>query len=352
MSVPTASRATDARAEVDKALRRMVSVSTGRGDLFRFRHATLFVMAVLVLVVGLAGSANLRYGLIFSTIYAVAILGNNAIAATLEEINLSGGAFIAIGAYTTMLALDAGWNVFLAMGASLVVAAVIGGLFAIPTSRLTGLATALVTFTLAFSIIDLTNYLEPITGGDAGRQVSMTAEFAGLRLTGSRPGMLVLAVVVMVIVGLAHLWLLHRKPGRVAIAVGEAPFASSVFGANTPLVKVMVWTWAAALGGLAGALYSLSVSYVSSSQWPILMSILIFVGGLIGGTRSATGAWIGGIVAGGLPLWLQNVVPATATSILFGVIIVVALLAGGKGLAEFGERTMNRLWDTVLRRKA
>ncbi|ALL79238.1 hypothetical protein AD006_32145 (plasmid) [Pseudonocardia sp. EC080610-09] len=326
-----------------------MSVSTGRGDLLGLRHATLLLFAAFVLIIGLAGPANLRYGLIFSTVYAVAILGNNAIAATLEEINLSGGAFIAFGAYTTMLALEAGLNVFVAMLLALVVAAGIGAVFAVPTTRLTGLATALVTFTLAFSIIDLTNYLTPITGGDAGRQVSLDAGFAGLRFSGSRPGMLVLVVAVMVLVGLAHLWLLHRKPGRVAIAVGEAESASSVFGANIPLVKVAVWTWAAGLGGLAGALYALAVGYVSSSQWPIMMSILVFVGGLIGGTRSATGAWIGGIIVGGLPLWLQNIVPATATSVLFGVIIIVALLAGGKGIAELGERLLTRGWHLVGR---
>ncbi|GAA2862786.1 hypothetical protein GCM10010472_20160 [Pseudonocardia halophobica] len=350
MSVPTADRAATPLGQVDAALRRMVSVSTGRGNLLGLRHATLLSFAVLVLVVGLTGSANTRYGLVFSTVYAIVILGNNAIAATLQEINLSGGAFLAIGAYTAVLALDAGWNVLLAMLAAMLVAAIIGMVFAFPTTRLTGLATALVTFTLAFSILDLANYLGPLTGGDQGKQVSLDATLVGMRISGSRPGMLILTVLVMVVVGLAHLWLLHRRPGRIAIAVGEAEFAASVFGTNIRLVKVAVWTWAAGLGGLAGALYSLSVGYVSSTQWPIMISILVFVGGLIGGTRSATGAWIGGIVVGGLPLWLQKIVPATASSVLFGVIIVLALLAGGKGIAEFGERTGLRLWG-ALRRK-
>lgn len=315
-----------------------VAVATGRGRLLAFRQVSLAVFAAVILVVGLTGSPSTRYGLIFATVYAIAILGNSALSATLGEINLGAGAFIALGAYTAIAVVERGHGVFLAIVAAIVVSAVVGFVFAVPTSRLTGLAAALVTFALAYSVNDLAAYLEPLTGGDVGKFMPLDLGVGGLVFNGSQPGMLILAVVAMTLAGLVHLRLLHSRPGRIAILVGEAPFASSVFGTRIRLVQLGVWVWASALGGLAGALYSMAVGYVSATQWPILMSILIFVGGLIGGTRSATGAWMGGLVVAGLPLWLQEIVPAEGTTVFFGVIIVLTLLAGGKGLAQLGER--------------
>lgn len=317
-----------------------VSVATGRGALLGIRHVTLLLLAGVVLLVGLTGAPDIRYGMVLATVYGVAVLANNSLAATLGEINLGTGAYIALGAYTTAIAVAHGWGAIPALIASFVLSAVAGVILAIPTSRLTGLATALVTFALAYSIVDLANYLKPITRGAVGRFLPMDLGIGGLVFNGSEPGMLVLAVIVMVLAGLAHLWLLHHRPGRIAIAVGESGVAASVFGTNVRLVRVAVWVWASALGGLAGGLYAMAVGYVSSSQWPIMMSLLIFAGGLIGGTRSATGAWLGGIIVSGIPTWLPTIVSPRSTGVFFGLVILLTLLAGGKGLAEFGERCM------------
>lgn len=160
--------------------------------------------------------------------------------------------------------------------------------------------------------------------------------------------MLIAAVIVMVVVGVAQFALWNSRPGLLAVSVGEAETAAAVYGVRVRLVKVLVWTWAGLLAGLCGALYGLAVGYVGAEQWPFTLSLFIFAGGLVGGTRSVTGAWLGGIIVGGLPLWLQNVVPATSTSIAYGVILLLALASGGRGVAPMVERRALR----VLRRSA
>jgi branched-chain amino acid transport system permease protein len=314
------------------------AVSTTRGVLFWPRHGTLVIFAAAILLVGATGSSNLRYGLVLSTVYGIAILGNNGMAGTLREINLSAGAFIAVGAYTTVIAVEHGLNILLAALLAVLAAGVAGFLLAIPTTRLRGISTALVTFALAYSIGDLATYLDGITGGDNGKFFPSTYAIGGLSVSGSNFGMLLVVTLAMVLVGVLHLRLLNGRPGRIAITVGEAEQAASVFGTSVRWMKVAVWTWGALLAGLAGVMYGLGVGYLGAQQWPIMLSLFIFVGGLIGGTRSVTGAWIGGIIVAGVPLWLQNFIPANSTTIAFGVILLVTLLAGGKGLAEFGER--------------
>lgn len=325
------------------------SVSSARGRLLPWRCGYLLVSGVVVLILGLAGSANLRYGLVLGTVYGVLIVGNNAVGATLGEINLGAIAFLAVGAYTVTVTIEHGYSVYLAMLLAVVVSAVIGFVLAIPTSRLGGLSAALVTLALAYSIHDLAAFLKPITGGDAGKFVPTDVTFAGLTIAGSEPGMLILAVVVMLLVGLAFLAILNSRAGAIAITVGEASQAASVFATPSRLVKLSVWVWAAAVGGLAGALYAFSVGYVSSASWPFVLSLYVFVGGLIGGTRSPTGAWIGGILVGAVPLWIQNFVPPDATNIVFGVILLIALRGGGKGVLEFAERGVIAL---MMRRRS
>lgn len=316
------------------------SVATGRGRLYLPRHVTLLLTAGLVVVVGLAGGADLRYSLILSTVYAVAILGNNAVHAALGELSLGSGMFIAFGAYVTANGFNNGWSIGLTFGVAVFGSMLVGAIFALPMMRLNGIATALVTFALAFSTTDLTMYLSEFTGGDAGMYLPADIGMGSLIFSGSSTGMLILAAVVMVIAGVVHLALLHFRPGRLAINVGEAEPSAAVFAVPVRLAKLAIWAWAAALAGAAGFLYSLTVGYVTSTQWTINLSIFVLVGGLIGGTRSAAGAWIGGLLVAGVPLWLQGVIPVSANSIAFGVILLAALLVGGKGLSEFGERAL------------
>jgi branched-chain amino acid transport system permease protein len=336
MTTTTAPPAPEVVADPTVPLR--TSVFTGRGRLYWPRHVTLALFAAAVLVIGLTGSASTRYGLILATVYAIAIVGNNAIASTLNEINLSATAFLALGCYITANALERGWSIVVALVLAVLGCIVVGFVVAIPTSRLGGIQTALVTFALAYSIHDLASYLRDFTGGDNGKFVLVETSIGDSIISGSEPAMLIVAVAAMLVVGVVHLRLLNGHAGRVAISVGESEQAAAVFGIRTRVVKVLVWTYASAIFGVAGFLLALTVGFVASSQWTIMISILVFVGGLIGGTRSITGAWLGGIIVAAVPLWLQNFIPASSTTIAFGLILLLALLAGGKGLAEFAER--------------
>jgi branched-chain amino acid transport system permease protein len=294
------------------------AVATGRGRLYLPRHVTLLGLAALILIVGLASDSGTRYSLVLGTVYAVAVVGNNAVHAALGELNLGAVAFIALGSYITANGLSHGLPVLLTLAAAVFGSLVLGGILALPMLRLRGIATALVTFALAYSIPDLATYLSKFTGGDAGKFIPSDIQVGSLIFSGSKNGMLILCVVVMLLAGFGHLALLHFRPGRLAISVGESEAAADVFALRVRLLKLGVWAWAAALGGASGFLYGLATGYVTASQWQVNLSIFILVGGLIGGSRSATGAWLGGMLVGAVSLWLQNFIPIAANYIAYG----------------------------------
>jgi branched-chain amino acid transport system permease protein len=326
----------------------------GRAALARLRDwplQSLFaaVAAVLVIVWAINSTASLKYGIILGTVYGLAILGGNAIAGTLGSLNLSLGAFMALGAYTTAYAAKHGVAIVPAMLLGTVAAGAVGAVVAIPLVRLDGVFTALVTFALASAIPSLIVYAEPITGGSVGLSVAVGSSLLGNPVGGSSTGMLVMAAVMFVIVAMLNAWLLRHHAGRTAIAVGEEAPAAAVFGVRLGLVKVMVWSYGSAVAGLAGGLFALAVEYVSPSQFAATLSIFLFVGGLVGGLRSAWGALLGGLLVGTLPVQLQDLVPENSTGIVFGAVLFVTLLAGGHGIADWLERAIARAAGTVRR---
>ncbi|MET7394119.1 branched-chain amino acid ABC transporter permease [Dactylosporangium sp. NPDC005572] len=314
------------------------ALDSGRGVLAHAREASVVLFGLLVILIGTWSSPQVQFGLVLSTIYGLVILGNNAVFATLREVSLGSVAPLAVGTYTCAYLVNRDTSVPLAILAATLAGGVLGFVVAVPTTRLSGIATALATFALAFAIPDLATFAVPITGGDAGTYLPTDFSLGPLPITGSGPSMLILTTVVMVVLSLISIRLLNTTVGRKAILVGETTHASAVFGARVQLTKAAVWIWAALLAGLGGALYGLFVGYASPTQFPITLSIYFFVGGLVGGVRSATGAWLGGIVIGGLPQWLQNVVPVQSTGIAYGAVLLVALALGARGLSPSFER--------------
>ncbi|MBM9465702.1 branched-chain amino acid ABC transporter permease [Nakamurella leprariae] len=327
------------------------AASTGRGRV-PARLLTLAVVAVAVLAFGFASAPSVRYAVILSVIYAIAILGNNAVLGLLGEMNLSGGVTMALGAYGFCWFSAQGMNPALAAVTAVLLTALVSAVIAIPTTRLRGIFTALATFALAYAIPTLAIYLKDITGGDEGTSAPYDFAPFGLELSGSTWDMLTTVVVIFVLLGALSLYLFNARPGTTALVVGEAELAGTTTGISHRTVKVVVWTWAGTLGGIAGVLYALAVGFIGPTGFSFMLGVWILVGGVIAGPRSVWGALLGGLFVGLLPVELQSVVPPAATGIIFGAILLIALLAGGRGLAEWIERAAPKMTELIRRRRA
>ena len=319
------------------------SVKTGRGALLLPRIGIVTLMAVVVVIAGLTGDSTLRYSLIIGTVLAIAILGSNAVTGALGEINLGGSAYMAFGAYAITWALQRGWSLPVSLLFAVCFGCALGAILAVPTVRLAGVFTALTTFALAFAIPDLSIWLSDYTGGELGVAVPMVT-VGDTVLDNSSPTMLIAVSIIFLALAILSTVLFAGSTGRIMLAVSESTAAAHVFGVRVTLVKIAIWTWAATLGALAGALYALTAGFLNTTVFTVFLAISLLVGGLIGGPRNVAGAWIGGLIVGTLPLHIQSVVPAAATGLVFGVILLLALLTGRGGLAGLLERTGLRLF--------
>jgi ribose transport system permease protein len=140
------------------------------------------------------------------------------------------------------------------------------------------------------------------------------------------------AVWMMLAVGaLSAATLRYTRFGRHLVAIGSNEETARLTGVRVRRVKVLVYTLAAALAGLAGVIEfgTLTVGDPTDSlglELDVIASVVIGGGSLSGGEGSVAGALIGGFLMTviktgcthvGLPNWVQQ--------ILTGVIIVTAV---------------------------
>ncbi|MFT4011770.1 MAG: branched-chain amino acid ABC transporter permease [Nocardioidaceae bacterium] len=313
------------------------AATTGRGRVW-LRLTTVIVGCLVIFAFAQSSTPAIKYAVVLSVIYAIAILGNNAILGLLGEMNLGSGVSMALGAYAFCYLTNHDMSSGLAGVAAVAFATVVAMLVAIPTTRLQGIFTALATFALAYAIPTLAIYLKDYTGGDEGTPAPYDVALFGQLVSGSTTGMLVTALLAFAMLGALSLLMLNSAPGRAALVIGEAELAGVTSGYNPKLIKVLVWTWAGFVGGIAGVLYALAVGFIGPTGFGFMLGVWFLVGGVVAGPRSVWGALLGGLFVGILPVEIQSLVPATGTSIVFGAILLLALLAGGNGVAEWLER--------------
>lgn len=320
-------------------------IRTGRGLVVPRAAILIVVVAFLPIVMSGAGGYEARYVLAISGSYAIATLGGNLIAATARDINLAMGAQMAVGGYATAYAETHHWGtpvaVVLAIGASTVVSFVVS----LGVVKLREVYTALATFALAFCIPDLATYLHPVTGGGSGEYM-LPIQIGGLSLGG---GSLDLDYAVMILFGLfGTIWLVFMDTGagRRMLMLDDAEPALAGLGRSPYWMKVRIWTVSGLVAGLAGLTYGLTVGYLNPQQFTYFLSLQLFVGGVVGGLTSVMGALIGGLLVGGVPIYLSNT-QGGVEDIFFGTVLVLALLLGKSGLWPRIEDLMYRSYRRI-----
>lgn len=115
----------------------------------------------------------------------------------------------------------------------------------------------------------------------------------------SLTGMSLIAMgISIVVIGVVGYVLLRTRIGQATRAVSDNPALAAASGIDVDRIIRLVWTAAAALAGLGGVLYALTVS--NGIRWDTGMQILLllFAAVTLGGLGTAFGAFIGAIVIG------------------------------------------------------
>ena len=265
-------------------------------------------------------------------IYAVALLGLNLLVGHAGQISLGHGAFFAIGAYATAILM---YRDLVPYPVTLVVAGVlcfaVGFAFGVPALRLRGLYLALVTLSIALFLQPFLKRFGSLTGGSMGLTVAKPQPPAWSGL--AQDQWLYFLSLVIAVVMFALVWALMRsRVGRALLAIRENETAAEVMGVRLAFYKTLTFAWSAMLAGIAGAVYTWVIGFVSPDSFAVLLSITMLAGLVVGGLGSMTGAVFGAFFVEFVPSLSQDVNDA-APGIIFGLLIIVVMYAAPTGVS-------------------
>lgn len=204
--------------------------------------------------------------------------------------------------------------------------------YAIFRKRVSGVYFAIVTIALAMTMTVLIIGQQGSTGGANG--ITDFRTFLGMDILSdeSKRNIYFIEVGLLLVIAVLAAGLLHTRLGKILIAVRDREDRVRFSGYDTAMVKAFVFTVAAVLSSIGGALYTLQVGLMSPTLVGSVASVEMVIFAALGGRLSVTGAVLGALVVGFTKSWLSEQFPQTWLFLL-GLMFIAAVGLLPNGLA-------------------
>jgi urea transport system permease protein len=202
--------------------------------------------------------------------------------------------------------------------------ALVFGYFAF-RSKIKGVYFSIMTQALTYAGMLLFFRNETGFGGNNGFTGFTTLLGFAVTATGTRIGLFIATLLLLVVSLLLGFALARSKYGRVLTAVRDAENRLIFCGYDPKGFKLFVWTLSAVLCGLAGALYVPQVGIINPSEMSPTNSIEAAIWVALGGRGTLIGPIIGAAIVNGTKSWFTVVLPEYWQFILGGMFILVTL---------------------------
>lgn len=289
-------------------------------------------------------------------IYAIALLGLVLLTGYNGQISLGHGAFFAVGGYVSaILVTKFGVPYVATIPLAGLVCFAAGFLFGLPALRLGGLYLALATFALAVATPQLLNFkgFDSWTGGSQGLQLGKPHAPYGLPLTPDQwLYFLCLACAALLFWGAVNL--VRGRVGRAIVAIRDHPIAAETMGINMSFYKAMCFGVSALYAGVAGALGTIVVGFVSPDSFGLFLSLSFLVGIVVGGLTSIWGVVFGALFIEFVPNYadqLSDLLGESAKALpgaIYGILLIALMYvmpAGVAGALGTAPRLLARLFS-------
>jgi urea transport system permease protein len=291
-----------------------------------------FAIAALALdlIWGYAGLMSLGQGVFFG-------LGAYAMAMYLK-LESSGGKLPDFMSWSGLTALPWFWEPFRWPWFAIAMAALVPMLLAgalgymIFRSRITGVYFSIITQALALIISILFIGQQPYTGGTNGITNLTTMFSYPLEAPSTQLALFLVSVLTLALVYLLCHTLTSARFGRLLIALRDDETRVRFSGYDPGRVKLWVFALAAAISGLAGALFVPQVGIISPAAMGIVPSVEMVIWVAVGGRGSLIGAVIGALLINAAKSGLSESFPAIWQYFL-GALFIGAVLLFPNGLA-------------------
>ena len=275
---------------------------------------------------------------------AMAVLGVNLLTGLSGQFSIGHGAFFAIGAYSTAIAMNhGGLSVSAALPVAAAVSFVSGFLFGWPALRLGLMHLILMTWSLSLVLPQVLKHevFQDWTGGVNGVYLDRPEPPPWLGLNDDQYWYYVTLAVLIVFFLLAGN-LVNSRTGRALAAIRDNEIAAAPMGINVAMFKTTIFGVSAMYAGIGGALTGLLADFVAPDSYGLFFSISLLVGAVTAGFRSVWGALIGALVVIYLPMLAGNM-PAAAAVSPFGFTVLLVIYFMPDGISGLALRLYRRL---------
>ncbi len=255
-------------------------------------------------------------------------------------VTLGHAAFFGIGAYTVgLLIARFGWSEPLSsIVAGGAVAAIFGFLFGVFMLRYRGLTLLMLTLAVAIMVQETGNLRSDISGGYDGLPGLTIAPLFGTfdyDLYGHVNYLYVLGV--LAIVFYCVRCIVYSPFGQALTGIRENVRRMHAIGSPVHRRLVTVYTIAAGIAGIAGALFTQTNAYVTLAVFDFDMSAKVMVMLILGGTGRLYGAFLGATVYMVLEDYFSKMSP-TFWQLGIGLLLVLTVLFARRGVLGLVER--------------
>ena len=264
-------------------------------------------------------------------VYWVLVAGLNLLVGFAGQLAIGWVALLTVGAYVTSV-LAAG-NVlpalhpYLALAIAGVAGAVFGVIVGLPALRLRTFYFAITTLGFATIVRQIVLAWASVTGGGVGVPGPVfPAPFD------SQWGFYYLCLIFAAVCTWMTANIAGSRFGRALTALRDAEVAAEASGIAKSRLLMVVFLFSGATAAVAGGLFASLQSYITPDAFTTELSVLFFIGVLIGGRGSIIGPLLGTILLTVLP---EFAAPLVAWStFLYAVLLLVIVLAIPGGIAE------------------
>ena len=243
---------------------------------------------------------------------------------------------MAIGAYGTIVLTEIfQWPLFASMFIGAVLAAVIGVIMFLSTSRARGFYISMTSFLLAILFPKLIEALQPITGGRSGLYFSGISAIIGYKT------LYLVVIFLTAVITAFFFWIMGTKTGKVLTLISENDRLTEAVGINTYKYKILAYTIAGFISGFGGALYVNYTGFISSVDIEVFTTLYIFFIPLIGGSKVFYGPILGALF---VILTPELLVPVERYfRIFFGLIFILVIVLLPEGLAPNIQKLLRKI---------